>query len=170
MYGVLMNLDGTRLDGLFLMYLNIRLSTRFFPLMVYHNYIEISEWKDNVVLLLSMQCLRFLSRWFIISAQTGHTFVHVSRIVLREVLLLIPLPVLKNLCKSHTKIWRKFFILRSHKPRGRCHSVCDFRDIYVFIRLGSTNPGCQFAVKAKFTLELVTEAQRRARGLAVLFL
>jgi len=49
MCDVLTNLDGTRLNGLFVMYLNVQLSTRFFPLMVYHNYTEISKWDDNMM-------------------------------------------------------------------------------------------------------------------------
>jgi len=77
---------------------------KVFRLMVYHNCIEISEWVDNVVLPLSTQCLRFLSRSFMISGQTGHSFVHVSRIAPREVLALIPLPVFKKVRKSHRKV------------------------------------------------------------------
>jgi len=71
--------------------------------MVYHNYIKISEWNDNVVLFLSTKCLRFLSTSFMISAQTGHCYVHFSRIAPREVLVLIPLLVFfKKKCVNLT--------------------------------------------------------------------
>jgi len=77
----------------FFMYLSIQLSTKFSPVVVYRNYIEISEWNDNLVLLLATQCLRFLIRCCIISAQTGHSFVLATFIAAREVLVLVLLLV-----------------------------------------------------------------------------